>query len=113
MESLQKENSTLKEKLGSLNAEIVELEKQAASKSQETHALSNQVAVKKSQVQVAIVKSEELKSKIAEIEASHKQLQLDLDNAERERLTRKTVPRSCMQSLSSWNKINQQIQVPA
>ena len=86
MESLQKENSTLKEKLGSLNAEIVELEKQAASKSQETHALSNQVAVKKSQVQVAIVKSEELKSKIAEIEASHKQLQLDLDNAERERL---------------------------
>ena len=75
--------------------------------------MSNQVAVKKSQVQVAIVKSEELKSKIAEIEASHKQLQLDLDNAERERLTRKTVPRSCMQSLSSWNKINQQIQVPA
>ena len=46
--------------------------------------MSNQVAVKKSQVQVAIVKSEELKSKIAEIEASHKQLQLDLDNAERE-----------------------------
>ena len=86
MESLQKENSTLKEKLGSLNAEIVELEKQAASKSKETQTLSNQVAVKKSQVQVAIVKSEELKSKIAEIEASHKQLQLDLDNAERERL---------------------------
>ncbi|KAL6451064.1 hypothetical protein SBY92_001315 [Candida maltosa Xu316] len=86
MENLQLENSTLKEKLGSLNAEVVELESQVTSKSSETQALSNQVSVKKSQVQVAIVKSEELKGKLRDIEASHKQLQLDLDNAERNRL---------------------------
>lgn len=87
MEGLQKENGTLKEKLGTLNAEIAELESQVTSKTSETQALSNQVSVKKSQVQVAIVKCEDLKSKIKDIEAHHKQLQLDLDNEERNRLT--------------------------
>lgn len=86
MEDLQKENSTLKEKLGTLNAEITELESQVAAKASETQMLSNQVSVKKSQVQVAIVKCEDLKGKIKDIEAQHKQLQSELDNAERSRL---------------------------
>ncbi|RCK63512.1 EH domain-containing and endocytosis protein 1 [Candida viswanathii] len=87
MEGLQKENSILKEKLGTLNAEIAELEKQVTARASDTQTLSNQVSVKKSQVQVAIVKSEELKGKLKEIEAHHKQLQVDLDNAERNRLS--------------------------
>ncbi|RLV94515.1 EH domain-containing and endocytosis protein 1 [Spathaspora sp. JA1] len=86
MEELQKENASLKERLASFNVEIAELEKESAAKLSETQSLSNQVAVKKSQVQVSIVKCEELKTHITETEESHKQLQLELDNAERERL---------------------------
>ncbi|KAK6455575.1 uncharacterized protein RJT20DRAFT_128858 [Scheffersomyces xylosifermentans] len=85
MEELQKQNNTLKEKLGYLNAEIVELQKSSEAKSAENVRLTNQVAVKKSQVQVAIVKIEELKSKINQLEASNKQLQLELDNSEQQR----------------------------
>lgn len=86
VEDLQKTNSSLKEKLGYLNAEIVELEKQLESKTAENKVLSNQASVKKSQVQVAIVKTEELKNKIKELESSNIALQKEHDKAiERER----------------------------
>lgn len=86
VEDLQKTNSSLKEKLGYLNAEIVELEKQLESKTAENKVLSNQAAVKKSQVQVAIVKTEELKNKIKELESSNIALQKEHEQAiERER----------------------------
>lgn len=81
VEDLQKSNSTLKEKLGFLNAEIVELEKQLESKSAENQRLSNQASVKKSQVQVSIIKAGELKSKISELEESNKRLQQEHDEA--------------------------------
>ncbi|EGW32417.1 uncharacterized protein SPAPADRAFT_67033 [Spathaspora passalidarum NRRL Y-27907] len=86
MDELQKENTSLKERLATYNAEISQLESQVATKSSENQSLSNKVAVKKSQVQVSIVKCEELRGHITEIEESYKQLQLELDNAERERL---------------------------
>ncbi|KAK6197580.1 uncharacterized protein RJT21DRAFT_123410 [Scheffersomyces amazonensis] len=81
VEELQKQNGSLKEKLGYLNAEIAELEKNVTQKVNEHQNLSNQVAIKKSQVQVAIVKSEELKNQIKSVEESHLKLQSELDEA--------------------------------
>ncbi|KAK6463759.1 hypothetical protein DFJ63DRAFT_286250 [Scheffersomyces coipomensis] len=81
VEELQKQNNSLKEKLGYMNAEIVQLEQDVTKKSADHQGLYNQVSVKKSQVQVAIVKSEELKNKIKEIEDSHSKLQAELDQA--------------------------------
>lgn len=80
-EDLQKNNASLKEKLGYLNVEISELEKQLEAKSAENQRLSNQASVKKSQVQVSIVKTEELRNKIAELENSNKLLQDEHDKA--------------------------------
>ncbi|KAK7678856.1 hypothetical protein QCA50_018158 [Cerrena zonata] len=80
-EDLQKNNASLKEKLGYLNVEIAELEKQLEAKSAENQRLSNQASVKKSQVQVSIVKTEELRNKIAELENSNKLLQDEHDKA--------------------------------
>lgn len=75
VEELQKTNSSLREKLGSLNAEIVELEKSLESKKTENTKLNNDVNVKKSQVQVSLVKIDEIKNKISEYEASTRRLQ--------------------------------------
>lgn len=74
MEDLQKQNSTLKEKLGFLNAEVVELETQLTQLTNENQRLNNQLSVKKSQVQVSIVKSEELKNKVSELTEENRQL---------------------------------------
>lgn len=86
VEELQKTNSALREKLGYFNAEIVELEKQLESKFQENALLSNEVNVRRSQAQVAFVKVDDLKSKIAELEASHVKAKQDIAKAEQERL---------------------------
>lgn len=82
VEALQKDNASLKEKIGNLNAEIVELESQTAQKNQDHQALANQVLVRKSQVQVAIVKTEELKAKIVELEKNNERLQAEHTAAE-------------------------------
>ncbi|QEL59824.1 hypothetical protein CJJ09_001911 [Candidozyma auris] len=74
VEELQKTNNSLREKLGNLNAEIAEVEKTLKSKQAENTKLSNDVNVKKSQVQVSIVKIDEIKSKIAELEDNTRHL---------------------------------------
>ena len=84
MEELQKQNSATKEKLGYLNAEIVELEKQITQLTAENQRLTNQVNVQKSQVQVSIVKNEELKAKILEIEENNRKLAEEYRLAEEE-----------------------------
>ncbi|CAH2355058.1 EH domain-containing and endocytosis protein 1 [[Candida] railenensis] len=84
MEELQKQNSATKEKLGYLNAEIVELEKQITQSTAENQRLTNQVNVQKSQVQVSIVKNEELKAKILEIEEGNRKLAEEYRVAEEE-----------------------------
>lgn len=86
MESLQKENGTLKEKLGVLNAEIVELESQVAIKANESQQLNNQVSVKRSQVQVSLVKSQELKQTLSELENSNLQFHQELQQGHEEHL---------------------------
>lgn len=86
VEELQKDNASLKEKIGYLNAEIVELESQTAARTNDHQALANQVLVRKSQVQVAIVKTEELKAKIVELEKNNERLQAEHTAAEEREL---------------------------
>lgn len=74
MEDLQKQNSAFKEKLGFSNAEVVELEKQLAQLAAENQRLSNQFNVKKSQLQVLIVKNLDLKNEVTRLEESNRQL---------------------------------------
>lgn len=78
VEALQKENGSLKERLGLLNAEIAENQKLLESKSSEYQQLANKVSVNRSQVQVSIVKNEELKRKIQELEQSQQALEDEL-----------------------------------
>lgn len=86
VEEHQKINSSLREKLGYLNAEIAELEKQALAKASDHLKLSNEANVRKSQVQVALVKVQEWKDKIAELEASYFNSQREAEKAEQDRL---------------------------
>lgn len=86
VEEHQKINSSLREKLGYLNAEIAELEKQTTAKSTEGVKLSNEANVRKSQVQVALVKVEEWKSKLAELEKHHLSQQKEIEKAEQDRI---------------------------
>lgn len=74
VEELEKTNSGLREKLGYLNAEIVELQKTLEAKTAENTKLTKDSNVRKSQVQVAIVKVDELKNAIAQVEASNSRL---------------------------------------
>lgn len=85
LEELQKANASWREKLGYFNAEIVDLEKQLASKSAETVQLSNEANVRKSQVQVAFVKVDDLKKQIAETEAKHATMREQVAQAEKDR----------------------------
>lgn len=78
VEALQKENGSLKERLGLLNAEIAENQKLLESKTSEYQQLANKVSVNRSQVQVSIVKNEELKRKIEELEQSQQALEAEL-----------------------------------
>jgi epidermal growth factor receptor substrate 15 len=84
MEDLQKQNSTLTEKLGTMNAEIVDLENQVKSHSTTNEQLTKQVNVKKSQVQVALVKHQDLKGKLVELQSHHDLMTKDISNAEAE-----------------------------
>lgn len=84
VEELQKNNSALREKLGLLNAEIAEIEKQLEAKTAENVHLEKEVSVRKSQVQVAIVKFDEIKSKIADLEASNQKHEQDIQRYEQE-----------------------------
>lgn len=78
IEALQKENRSLKERLGLLNTEITENQKLLESKTSEYQQLANKVSVNRSQVQVSIVKNEELKRKIQELELSQQALEAEL-----------------------------------
>lgn len=84
VEELQKTNSALREKLGILNAEIAEVLKQHDLKAAEHTRLEKEVNVRKSQAQVSIVKLEELKTKIAELDAANQKHQEDLKKHEEE-----------------------------
>lgn len=79
MENLQKENGSVKEKLGNINAELGELEKQSQSLVTENQRLNNQLSVKKSQVQVVLVKKQELEAHISELTAKNQQLQYEIN----------------------------------
>lgn len=72
MEEMQKENSSMTEKLGTMNAEIVDLQKQVEAIELDNDNLSKQLNIKKSQVQVTIVKHQDLRNKIAELEQQNK-----------------------------------------
>lgn len=84
IDNLQKENGSIKEKLGTVNAEISEFEKQLALVDGENKKLTNQLSVKKSQAQVVIVKKEELQSQINELVANNKKLQDEIDQTDRD-----------------------------
>ena len=84
MENLQKENASLKEKLGNLNAENAELQKQTQIRASELQQLTNKLSVTKSQVQVSLVKNQELKDKLLEMESSNKSLQEEFNQAEQQ-----------------------------
>lgn len=93
VEELQKTNSALREKLGILNAEIAEVQKQVESKTVENTQLEKDVNVRKSQLQVAFVNVEDLKSYISDLETSNQEYKLniqkyeeDVQRAEEERL---------------------------
>lgn len=86
VEELEKTNSGLREKLGYLNAEIVELQKTLEAKLAENIQLSKDSNVKKSQVQVAIVKVDELKSKIASIELSNARMVEEMQKHEQDKI---------------------------
>lgn len=100
MEDLQKQNFQLKERLGFLNAEIVELEKQVEIKNGENQSLSNQVSVKNSQVQVVLVKTQELKSKLAELHESNTQYGSEIANADQHQLSLENERSSLEQEIS-------------
>ncbi|GEQ71263.1 hypothetical protein JCM33374_g4944 [Metschnikowia sp. JCM 33374] len=87
VEENQKINSSLREKLGNLNAEIAALESELQSKSSENVRLSNETNVKKSQAQVALVKVDELKNKIAEAESSRGKYLNQIQEFENQRST--------------------------
>lgn len=84
VEELQKTNSALREKLGILNAEIAEIQKQHEAKSAEHSRLEKEVNVRKSQAQVSFVKLDDLKNKIAELEAANQKHNQDLKRHEEE-----------------------------
>ncbi|OBA20151.1 hypothetical protein METBIDRAFT_13159 [Metschnikowia bicuspidata var. bicuspidata NRRL YB-4993] len=86
VEENQKLNSSLREKLGNLNAEIAALESEHQRKAAENTTLSNEANVRKSQVQVALVKVDELKRKILEAEASYEAFTTQITDLEQQRL---------------------------
>lgn len=81
VEELQKTNSSLKEKLGNMNAEIADLQKEAEAKTAARVQWTNDHNVKKSQLQVVLVKVDDYKRNIAELEAANLKLQQDIAQA--------------------------------
>mmetsp|Transcript_1699 Transcript_1699/g.1837 ORF Transcript_1699/g.1837 Transcript_1699/m.1837 type:complete len:1336 (+) Transcript_1699:54-4061(+) len=104
MENLQKENSALKEKLGNLNAENAELQKQTELRASELLQLTNKLSVTKSQVQVALAKNQELKSKLLEMENSNKNLQQEFDQTEQQQRDFETENKDLSQKHESLSK---------
>lgn len=84
VEEHQKINSVLREKLGNVNAEIAELSKQLESKASESVRLENEANVRKSQHQVALVKIEELKQQLIEVDEKNGQLSKQIEHAQHE-----------------------------
>lgn len=84
VEELQKTNSALREKLGTLNAEIAEVQKQVESKTVENTQLEKDVNVRKSQLQVAFVKVDDLKSQISDLETSNQKYKLNIQQYEQD-----------------------------
>lgn len=78
VEEHQKTNSTLREKLGNVNAEIAELTKQLEAKAADSVRLENEANVRKSQHQVALVKIDELRTSLSETESKNELLQLEI-----------------------------------
>lgn len=87
VEELQKTNSSLKEKLGNMNAEITELEKEIEAKTAANTQWTNDYNVKKSQLQVVLVKVDDHKRTIADLDAANLKLQQDVDQAHQDKLT--------------------------
>lgn len=90
VEELQKKNSALKEKLGNMNAEITELEKEIKLKSDANTHWTNDYNIKKSQLQVVLVKADDHKRNIAELEAANSKLQQDIQQAQLDALAAET-----------------------
>lgn len=79
IDQLQRENGTIREKLGNVNAEITELGKQFEAISIENQKLNNQLSVKKSQVQVVLVQKQTLEAQIRDTIAANQKLQDDIN----------------------------------
>lgn len=84
VEEHQKTNSTLREKLGNVNAEIAELTKQLEAKAADGVRLENEANVRKSQHHVALVKIDELKNSLKEAESKNEHLQLEIHRLQKE-----------------------------
>lgn len=110
VEENQKINAALKEKLGNLNAEIAELEKEVQSKAAENDLLSKDANVKKSQVQVALVNLDSLRSKVTEAEAFGASLQRDIQSYEATKTKAETDARDLETKHAGLNQENQKLQ---
>lgn len=84
MENLQKENGSMRERLGTVNAEIADYQKNLESILAENQRLNNQLAVQKSQVQVSLVKKQEIQSKIEETLAANQKVQEEINRKHEE-----------------------------
>lgn len=84
VEEHQKINSTLREKLGNVNAEIAELSKQFESKSNEVVRLENEANVRKSQHQVVLVKIDDLKQSLTDLDTKNAHLLQEIEKAHRD-----------------------------
>lgn len=82
VEEIQKVNSSLREKLGNLNAEIAAVENEHQSKAAENVRLLNEASVRKSQAQVVLVKMDDLKHKISEVESLRENYQKEIEKFE-------------------------------
>lgn len=78
VEELQKTNAALREKLGTMNAEIAELEKQLEERTAAHTAALNEANVRRLQCQVAIMRADELKGQLAEVASAHLALDTEL-----------------------------------
>lgn len=101
VEEHQKINSTLREKLGNVNAEIAELSKQFESKSSEVVRLENEANIRKSQHQVALVKVDDLKQNLTDIDAKNAQLVQVIEKAQRDEAAATAKAKELQESIAS------------
>lgn len=84
LEKLKQENKSHTDKMAATNAEITQLERDLELHTLSHTQLTNQANVKKSQLQVVLVKVQELRLKIATIQQEHGDLQKSITDSEQQ-----------------------------